>query len=51
MAPELFIWDEADEAAAETTNPRTAKSDVFSFGRTIEEVTLLLVFGLVNGRF
>lgn len=41
MAPELFDWDEAEEAEAEATNIRTPKSDVYSFGRTIGEVILL----------
>lgn len=40
MAPELFIWDEDEKAEVERTNTRTSMSDVYSFGRTIEEVAI-----------
>lgn len=48
MAPELFVWDEAEEAEAEAMNIRTPKSDVYSFGRTIEEVIFLRLFSSLS---
>lgn len=38
MAPELFVWDEAEQVEIEGTRTCTSMSDVFSFGRTMEEV-------------